>query len=472
MAEATTLRAPAARRDLEAFAAGLRCPAWWPGDAGYDEARRIWNAMIERRPALVIQPTEAREVAACIRFVRDHGVALSIRGGGHNIAGTALCEGGLMIDFSPRKAVSVDPATGRVRVQPGAAWVDVDRETQPHGLVVPGGIVSATGVAGFTLGGGFGWVSRRHGFAADTLVEVELVTADGTVRRASAAEHPDLFWALRGGGGNFGVVTAFEFEAKPHGPEVIAGLVLHPMERAGEVLALFREMTANASDRLCCLLIMRKAPPLPILPEAVHGTAVAGIAVCYSGPLEEGLEAVAPVKRFGAPLADTIGPKPFTAHQQFLDGGQPFGRRYYWKSEYLDALPEAADAAIIEHAQAVTSPHSAMLVMHLGGAAARVPEDATAVGSRQAELVFNVQGSWEDPAEDERHIAWVRAFWSAVRPFSSGGTYVNFLTEDADRERVRAAYGPVLYDRLARIKAKYDPDNLFRANQNIRPATA
>ena len=243
------------------------------------------------------------------------------------------------------------------------------------------------------------------------------------------------------------------------------------MERASDVLALFRKMTARASDRLCCLLIMRKAPPLPILPEAVHGTAVAGIAVCYSGPLEEGLEAVTPIKRFGAPLADTIGTKPFTAHQQFLDAGQPFGRRYYWKSEYLDALPEAADAAIIAHAQAITSPHSAMLVMHLGGAPARVPQDATAVGSRQAEFVFNVQGAWEESADDERHIGWVRDFWSAVRPFSSGGTYVNFLTEDADRERVRAAYGPDLYDRLARIKARYDPDNLFRANQNIRPAT-
>jgi FAD/FMN-containing dehydrogenase len=472
MTDATTLRAPAAghaRRDLEAFAAGLRCPAWWPGEAGYDEARRIWNAMIERRPALVVQPTDAREVAACLHFVQDSGLPLSIRGGGHNIAGTALCEGGLMIDFSPQKDVQVDPESGRVRVQPGAAWVDVDRATQPHGLVVPGGIVSATGVAGFTLGGGFGWVTRRYGLAADNLVEVEVVTADGTVRRASAEENPDLFWAIRGGGGNFGVVTAFEFEAKPHGPEVIAGLMLHPMDRAKEVLALFREMTAKASDRLCCVLIMRKAPPLPVLPKEVHGTPVVGIAVCYSGPLAEGEAAVAPIKRFGTPLADTIGPKPFIAHQQFLDGGQPFGRRYYWKSEYLDALPEAADDTLIEHAGAVTSPHSAMLVMHLGGAAARVPEDATAVGNRRAELVFNVQGAWEDAAEDHRHIAWTRDFWSAVRPFSSGGTYVNFLTEDADQERVRAAYGPQLYDRLARVKARYDPDNLLRANQNIRP---
>ena len=297
-----------------------------------------------------------------------------------------------------------------------------------------------------------------------------MVTADGQVRQVSAAEHPDLFWAMRGGGGNFGVVTSFEFEARPHGPELIAGLVLHPMARAAEVLALFREATAKAPDGLCHLLVMRKAPPLPIIPQETHGAPVCGIAVCYSGPIEEGEELVAPIKRFGRPLVDTIGPKPFVAHQQFLDAGQPFGRRYYWKSDYFDALPEAADETIIAHATAIASPHSAVLCMHLGGAAARFPAAATAVGSRTAEYVLNMQGAWEAPAEDDLHIAWARDFWSAMRPFSSGGTYVNFLTEDADRERVRAAYGPELYDRLARVKAKYDPDNLFRANQNIRPA--
>ena len=474
MTSATTIAAPAVapdRHGLEVFAAGLGSPAYWPGDAGYDEACRIWNAMIGRRPALVVRPKDAGEVAACIRFAAERGLPLSVRGGGHNIAGTALCDGGVMIDFSTHKEVEVEPSTRHVRVQPGAAWVDVDNATQPFGLVVPGGIVSATGVAGFTLGGGFGWVSRRYGFAADNLRAVEIVTADGQVRRASAEENPDLFWAIRGGGGNFGVVTAFEFAAQPHGPEVVAGLVLHPMARAKEVLAVFREATAKAPDGLCHLLIMRKAPPLPIIPEEAHGAPVAGIAVCYSGPPEEGEELVAPIKRFGAPLADTIGRKPFVAHQQFLDAGQPFGRRYYWKSEYLDALPEAADETIIAHATANASPHSAVLCMHLGGAAARVPEDQSAVGNRRAEFVFNVQGAWEDATEDPRHVAWAREFWSAMRPFSSGGTYVNFLTEDAEQERVRAAYGAALYDRLARIKARYDPDNLLRSNQNIRPAT-
>jgi FAD/FMN-containing dehydrogenase len=473
MSYATTSQAPARPRDrngLDAFAAGLHGNAYWPGDAAYDEACRIWNGMIERRPALVVRPRDPGGVAACIRFARDSGLPLSSRGGGHNIAGTALCDGGLMLDFSTDRRVEVDSATRRVRIQPGATWADADRATQPFGLVVPGGIVSATGVAGFTLGGGFGWVSRRYGFAADNLVAAEVVTADGEVRRASTDENADLFWALRGGGGNFGVVTAFEFEAQPHGPEVVAGLVLHPMDRAREVLALFRQATASAPDGLCLLLIMRKAPPLPILPAAVHGAPVAGIAVCYSGPIEEGEELVAPIKRFGRPLADTIGRKPFITHQQFLDSGQPFGRRYYWKSDYFDALPEGADGTIIDHAMEITSPHSAVLCMHLGGAAARRPGGETAVGNRTAEYVLNMQGAWEQPAEDDTHIAWARDFWSAMRPFSSGGTYVNFLTEDADEERLRAAYGQELYAALGRIKAKYDPDNLFRANQNIRPA--
>jgi FAD/FMN-containing dehydrogenase len=355
-------------------------------------------------------------------------------------------------------------------VQPGATWADVDRATQPFGLIVPGGVVSATGVAGFTLGGGFGWVSRRYGFAADNLRAVEIVTADGQVRHASTEDNPHLFWAIRGGGGNFGVVTAFEFEARPHVPEVIAGLVLHPMARAREVLALYREATAKAPDGLCHLLIMRKAPPLPIIPEEAHGAPVAGIAVCYSGPLEDGEELVAPIRRFDRPLVDTIGPKPFVAHQQLLDAGQPFGRRYYWKSDYFDTLPEAADGTLIDHVTAIASPHSGVLCMHLGGVAARRPAAETAVGNRTAEYVLGMQGAWEDAAEDAVHIAWARDFWSAMRPFSSGGTYVNFLTEDADDERVRAAYGPALFDRLARIKAKYDPENLFRSNQNIRPA--
>jgi FAD/FMN-containing dehydrogenase len=403
MPQATTLRAPTVARDrhgLAAFAAGLPGRAFWPDDAGYAEACRIWNAMIERRPALVVRPRDSSDVVACVRFVRDSGLPLSVRGGGHNIAGTALCSGGVMIDFSTHRAVKVDASSGWVEVQPGATWADLDRATQAFGLVVPGGIVSATGVAGFTLGGGFGWVTRRYGFAADQLVGADVVTADGQLRRASRDDNPDLFWAMRGGGGNFGLVTSFEFQARPHGPEVIAGLVLHPMAQAKEILALYRAATAKAPDGLCHLLIMRKAPPLPIIPKEAHGAPVAGLAVCYSGPLEEGKELVAPIKRFGRPLVDTIERKPFVAHQQFLDAGQPFGRRYYWKSDYFDALPAAADDTVIAHATAIASPHSAVLCMHLGGAAARFPAAETAVGSRTAEYVLNMQGAWEAPAED------------------------------------------------------------------------
>lgn len=456
---------------LDAFAQRLRGPLLYPGDDRYEESRRLWNGMIDKRPALVQRPSGAADVAACVAFARDNGLPLSVRGGGHNIAGTAIAEGGLMIDQSHRKGIHVDRETGVTRVEPGCTWGDVDHETQPHGLVVPGGIVSATGVAGFTLGGGFGWVTRRYGLASDNLLSVDIVTADGALVRASASEHPDLFWAVRGGGGNFGIVTSFAFQARVAGPTVVAGLVLHPMGRAREVVALFREMTAGAPDDLCCTLILRRAPPLPILPKALHGAPVAGIAVCHIGPMEEARRAVAPIKAFGTPLADTIQPKPFAAHQQFLDAGQPFGRQYYWKSDYFRALDPRADDLMVGHAERITSPFSAVLVMHLGGAANRVGEADTAAGNRDAEYVFNVQGAWDDPADSPHHIAWVRDYWQAMRPFSSGGTYVNFLTRDEDEERVRAAYGPAIYERLVAVKTRYDPGNLFRSNQNIRPRT-
>lgn len=454
---------------LAAFAARLRGPLLFPGDDRYEDSRRLWNGMIDKRPALIQRPSGAADVAACVAFARETGLPLSVRGGGHNIAGTAIAEGGLMIDQYHRKGVHVDRETGVTRVEPGCTWGDVDHETQPHGLVVPGGIVSATGVAGFTLGGGFGWVTRRYGLASDNLLSVDIVTADGTLLRASADEHPDLFWALRGGGGNFGIVTSFEFQARAAGPTVVAGLVLHPMDRAKDVVALFREVTEAAPDELCCTLILRRAPPLPILPKEVHGTPVAGIAVCHIGPIAEAEKAVAPIKAFGSPLADTIQPKPFAAHQAFLDSGQPFGRQYYWKSEYFGALGPQADEPLIGHAERMTSPFSSVLVMHIGGAANRVGATDTAAGNRDAEYVFNVQGAWDDPAESPSHVAWVRDYWRAMQPFSTGGTYVNFLTRDDDEERVRAAYGPAIYDRLAEVKSRYDPGNLFRSNQNIRP---
>lgn len=453
---------------MEALARRLRGPLCRPGEPGYEEARRIWNAMIDKRPALVARPSGAADVADCVRFAREHDLLISVRGGGHNIAGTAVCEGGLMIDLSTLRGVHVDPAQRTVRVEPGACWGDVDRETQAFGLVVPGGIVSTTGVAGFTLGGGFGWTSRKHGLACDSLRSADVVTAEGERVRASADRHPELFWALRGGGGNFGIVTSFEFRAEPLGPEVMAGLVLHPMERAREVVALYREMSASASDDLCCLLVLRRAPPAPFIPEELHGAPVAGIAVCHAGTVEEGERALRPLEALGKPVANVVARKPFAAHQQLFDASAPFGRQYYWKSDYFDDLPPAADDALIGHAQAMTSPLSSVLVMQQGGAIARPRED-TAAGNRDARHILNIQGAWQDPAESPTHTRWAREYWEAMRPHSSGGAYINFLTRDESAERVRAAYGAELYDRLVRAKTRYDRDNLFRSNQNIRP---
>ena len=459
-------------RRLEAFSANIRGTVLRPGGEVYEQARGIWNAMIDRRPALIVRCSGAADVVDCVNFARDNGLPLSVRGGGHNIAGTAVCDGGMMIDLSALRTVHVNTHRGVARIAPGARWGDVDRETQLFGLVVPGGIVSTTGVAGFTLGGGFGWATRRYGYASDNLRSVDIVTADGVLRRASEIENADLFWGVRGGGGNFGVVTSFEFQTRPFGPQVLAGMALYPMARAREVLEVFRKVTTEAPEELSCLLILRKAPPAPFVPKEAHGAPIAAIAACFSGAIDDGWKVIAPIRELGQPIADAFSPKPFCQFQQILDGGQPFGRRYYWKSDYFHAISPAADQILVKHAEAVPSPHSALLCMHLGGAAWRSEPHGDSVGNRAAELVLNITASWESSDEDTLHIAWARNYWSEVRPFSTGGTYVNFLTEDEPAERVRAAYGDVIYRRLAQVKAKYDPDNLFRLNQNIRPESA
>jgi FAD/FMN-containing dehydrogenase len=447
----------------------LRGPLLQAGEPGFNDACSIWNGMIPRRPALVARVSGAADVVTCVNFARESGLPLSIRGGGHNIAGTALCDGGLMIDMTLRRGVRVDPKSRIVRAEAGAIWGDVDHEAQPLGLVVPSGIVSNTGVAGFTMGGGFGWTSRKWCYAADNLLSVDIVTADGERRRASETENADLFWALRGGGGNFGAVTSFEFRAHRHGPQALCGIVVYPMAQARAVVEHYRETTATAPDELCCLLILRIAPPAPFLPTELHGTPIVAIAACWNGDPAAGRDAMETLKSFGRPAADTIAVKPFIAHQTMLDSGQPFGRRYYWKSDFFADMSERLTEAVVRHAERITSPHSAVLLMHLGGAPARLDPELNAVGFRTAEYVLNVQAAWENPHEDRRHIDWAREYWAATHPFSTGTAYINFMTEDEGDTRVRAAYGDRLYARLAGIKAKFDPGNLFHGAQNIPP---
>lgn len=440
-----------------------------PDDAGYDAARSIWNGMIDKRPALIARCTGTADVIAAVNFARTHHLLLAVRGGGHNVAGSALCDEGLVIDLSAMCGVQVDPWARVAHVQPGLTWGDLDHETQVFGLATPGGIVSATGVAGLTLGGGFGWLSRKYGLTSDNLRSVKMVTADGRFVSASERENPDLFWGVRGGGGNFGVVTSFEFQLHPVGPTVMAGMVFYPLEQAREVLHFYREYAASAPEELATMAVLRVAPPAPFLPKQFHGAPIIGIAACYAGSLEEGERVLRPLKNFGTPIADVIEPKPYIRHQTMLDTASPNGRHYYWKSEYLSGLSDAALETVIGYSRQLSSPLTAVLLFQLGGAIGRVDEQAIAAGNRDAEFVLNIQSAWLEAGESQRHMQWTREFWTAMRPFSTGGVYMNFLSMDEGEERVRAAYG-ANYKRLVTIKNNYDPTNLFRVNHNIKPA--
>ncbi|GGX94621.1 hypothetical protein GCM10007160_22830 [Litchfieldella qijiaojingensis] len=458
-------------RALEAFATRFCGPVLLPGQPDYDTARRIWNGMIDRYPAAIACCAGAADVKDCVDFARDKEMCVSVRGGGHNIAGTAICEGGLVIDLSALRSVHVDPQRRRVRAAPGTMLGDLDRETQAFGLVVPGGIVSTTGIAGLTLAGGFGWMTRKWGYSSDNLVSVDLVTAAGDYLHASRDENADLFWAIRGGGGNFGIVTSFEYEAHALGPQVMAGMVVHSFARAQEAIDLYREVCEMAPDELTYLLILRRAPSVPFLPAEVHGRPIAAIAACHVGDIQAARKAMQRLKAWRRPLVDTIEPKPFCDHQKFLDAAQPKGRRNYWKSDYFGEFPAALSDVLLAAVESFTSPHSSILVMQLGGAMGRIAEEESAVSHRNASYLINIAASWEH-TPDESHVAWARQAFSSITPFSLGGGYVNFLTADelaSDDVRVRAAYGEAKYVRLATLKARWDPDNLFRHNQNIRP---
>jgi FAD/FMN-containing dehydrogenase len=455
--------------DAEAFKSGFRGEVVVKGDGPYDEARALWNAMIDRRPAVIAQCAGAADVIQCVKLAREKDLLFSIRGAGHNIAGKATCEGGLMIDLSGMRDVRVDPESGSVRTGPGATLGDLDHESQAFGLAVPVGINSTTGIAGLTLGGGFGWISRKHGMTVDSLLSADVVLADGRLVRASEKEEPELFWGLRGGGGNLGVVTSFEFQAHPVGPEVLAGLVVHPFADAPRVARHWRDFCKDAPDEASAWIVLRKAPPLPFLPEEWHGKEVLVLAMMYAGDMAAGEKAFASLRSFGKPIADVVGPHPFAGWQQAFDPLLTPGARNYWKSHNFSAMTDDALDTILDYAGRLPSPSSEIFVGQLGGAVNRVASDATAYPHRDAEFVMNVHTRWEDPKDDRSCVSWARTFFDATAPFATGGVYVNFISEDEDR--VRDAYGSN-YERLAKVKKRYDPDNLFRVNQNVAPAAA
>jgi FAD/FMN-containing dehydrogenase len=438
-----------------------------PGEQGWNEAVAIWNGMAARLPALVLQPASAHDVAAAVSFAREHGLLLSVKGGGHNIAGTSIAEGGLTLDMSRLRGVAVDPQAELVHVGPGCLLGEVDQATQQHGLATVLGFVSETGVAGLTLGGGFGYLTRRFGWTVDNLAEVEVVTADGQLRIANRDQHPELFWALRGGGGNFGVVTRFRFRLHQVGPMITGGLIVWSAERATDVLAAYRDLTEQAPRELTAATIVRLAPPAPFLPQAWHGKPIAGIQICHSGANPEA--DLAPLRDLGDPIVDLTGPKPYTALQSMLNAMEPKWLHRYWKAEFFPGLSSGFLDAFRSSALRVTSPLSQSVIFHLAGALNDHQGDDGAVGNRDAHYVGGFNATWPPGAPADPHVAWARDGWERIRPFSTGGNYVNFQLADDDSTRTGAAYGDN-YQRLQQVKADYDPDNLFRVNRNIRPA--
>lgn len=456
------------RETLAAFAASLEGSLLYPDDPGFDDAIRIWNGMIKKRPAVVVRAAGTRDVVRTITFVRDNELELSIKGGGHNIAGLALSDGGITLDMSSQRSVTVDAEARRATVDAGCTLGDVDRATQEHGLATALGFVSLTGIAGLTVGGGFGYLSRRFGWTVDDLEDVEIVTADGSVLRASRSEHADLFWAIRGGGGNFGIVTQFVFRLHEVGPQVTAGLIAWPASEAAGVLDLFRRVTDAAPRELTLAALMRNAPPAPWLPEAAHGTPIIALVVCHSGSLEKAAADLAPIRQHGTPLADVIQVKSYVAQQSMLDATQPQGRHYYWKSEFLRSIDEPFLDTYRAQFVGNTAPANQIVLFQMGGAVHDRPEDDGAIGNREAAFACVVQAMWPegDPA-GSAHRDWVRRSWEALRSQSTGGNYVNFQTDDEADDRTRQSYRDN-FARLASIKATYDPVNLFRVNRNIQ----
>jgi len=452
---------------LEALGGQLRGNLCAPGEDGFDAARTIWNAMIDRSPDMAVRCLGAADVMAAVSFANAHDLDIAVRGGGHNIAGSAVADGGLLIDLSLMRSVRVDPAARRAHVGPGATLGDVDKETQAFGLAVPTGINSTTGIAGLTLGGGFGWLTRAYGMTIDNLVSVDVVTAAGELVHASAGENPDLFWAIRGGGGNFGIVTSFEFALHPVGPQVFSGLIVHPFDKAPELLKGYRQVVKETPDELTIWVVMRKAPPLPFLPEEWHGREVLVFAACYAGAMADGEKAAAPLRALGEPIADVLGPHPFTGWQAAFDPLLTPGARNYWKSHDFADISDEAIGVITGAVGHLPGPECEIFIAQVGGAMARVAPDATAYPNRDAHFIMNVHTRWREPAEDAKCISWARDLFSRAAPYATGSAYVNFIPED-EPDRTEKVYG-ANYKRLAEVKKRWDPGNRFHRNQNIAP---
>jgi FAD/FMN-containing dehydrogenase len=438
-----------------------------PGDAGYDEHRKVWNGSIDRRPGLIARCAGVTDVRAAVRFARGRDLLVAVRGGGHSFPGLSVCDDGMLIDLGPMKGIRVDPEASTVRAQAGVLLGELDRETQEFGLAVPSGIVTHTGLAGLTLGGGIGWVMRKYGLTIDQLRSVDVITADGEFVTASEDQNADLFWGVRGGGGNFGIVTDFEFRLNPLGPYVVAGPVFWPMEDAPEVLRFYRDWIADCPDELMTIVVQRRAPALPIVPPDLVGKLVVAVVACYAGPVEDGERVVRPLKEFGSPVLDLCQPKPYLAHQQMFDPSFRHGWSYYVRSCDVAKLDDDVIDIVVEHGNRITSPISSIALWQMGGAVARVEEGATAFNGRHAGFTFNINGNSLTADGFDAERAWARDYWSALAPHHTS-VYVNFLMEEGE-ERVRQGYGADKYDRLKTLKRKYDPTNFFRLNQNIKP---
>ena len=452
---------------IEEFKANLRGQVIQPNDEGYDEARKIWNGMFDRKPAIIVRCKSKSDVISAVNFARDKNLLISVRGGGHNVAGTAVCDDGMMIDLSLMRQVTVDERNKTARVEGGALLGDVDSKTQHHGLAVSAGIVSHTGVGGLALGGGFGWISRKHGLSVDNLISAEVVTADGMLVSASAEENSDLFWGIRGGGGNFGVVTSFEFRCAEIGTEVYSGLIVKKFEDAKKYLQFHREYVRTLPDEMTVWTVVRQAPPLPFLPEDVHGKMVVVVPFVWLGKQSDGEKFLKPIREITESYGEAIGMNPWVGWQSGFDGLVDHGARNYWKSHHLEDLSDGCIDRIIEFAGKLPTDECEVFIPHMEGAPSRVPENETAFAHRKTPFVMNIHSRWRNDSDDERCLAWARDFHSSTQEYAQG-VYVNFMS-DVGEDRAKEAYTPEVWNRLVEVKNKWDPHNLFRMNQNIEP---